>query len=47
ESGPPHARHFVAEVRWQDRTLGSGEGQTKKQAETAAALAALEHLPQP
>ena len=41
EAGPPHARHFRATVSWGDIHLGTGEGSTKKLAETAAATAAL------
>ncbi|MBL9116805.1 MAG: ribonuclease III [Verrucomicrobiaceae bacterium] len=41
EAGPPHARHFRAIVSWGDVQLGTGEGSTKKLAETAAATAAL------
>jgi ribonuclease III len=44
ESGPGHARHFVVEVRLQDRPLARGEGKSKKQAAQAAARRALEVL---
>jgi ribonuclease III len=44
ESGPGHARHFVVEVRLQDRPLARGEGKTKKQAAQEAARRALELL---
>ncbi len=45
QSGPEHQKHFIAEVAWDGRKLGSGEGKSKKEAETAAAVAALEqHL---
>jgi ribonuclease-3 len=39
--GPDHQRWFVASVLVGGRELGSGEGATKKQAEQAAAAAAL------
>ena len=41
EDGPPHSRTFVASVRWMGNELGTGEGQSKKSAETAAATRAL------
>lgn len=41
EEGPPHSRKFVASVRWMGNDLGSGEGQSKKMAETSAASNAL------
>lgn len=41
ESGPEHKKQFVAEVLWDGQLLGSGQGRSKKQAETAAALEAL------
>jgi len=41
ESGPDHDRTFVAEARLSGRTLGRGEGKSKKQAEQAAAREAL------
>ena len=44
ESGPGHARHFVVEVRLNDRALARGEGQSKKQAAQQAARLALELL---
>jgi len=44
ESGPGHARHFVVEVRLQDRALARGEGKSKKQAAQQAARLALELL---
>jgi ribonuclease III len=45
ESGPGHARHFVVEVRLQDRPLARGEGKSKKLAAQEAARRALELLP--
>ena len=46
ESGPPHAPLFIAEVYLHHQILARGEGRTKKQAEQAAALAALQKLKQ-
>lgn len=43
ESGPEHQKEFVSEVRWEGRTLGAGQGKSKKESETAAALDALTH----
>ena len=43
-SGPDHARSFTAEVTVGDRVVGEGEGTSKKAAEAAAALAAVERL---
>jgi len=42
EDGPPHSRTFVASVFWMDQELGTGEGPSKKSAETAAATKALQ-----
>jgi ribonuclease-3 len=42
ESGPPHDKTFEISVRLDARVLGRGQGKTKKQAEQAAALQALE-----
>jgi ribonuclease-3 len=44
EEGPPHARHYIVSVRWQEKELGRGTGSSKKTAETAAAQSALESL---
>ena len=44
QDGPPHDRRFTAEVLLHDRVLAQGAGRTKKQAEQAAALAALRKL---
>ncbi len=41
EEGPDHQKRFSARVEWNGHTLGTGEGLSKKQAETAAAEAAL------
>lgn len=43
-TGPDHERHFTAEAVIGDTVLGEGCGKSKKQAETAAARAALEKL---
>jgi len=43
-SGPDHARSFAAEVRLGEELVGAGEGTSKKAAEAAAALAAVERL---
>jgi dsRNA-specific ribonuclease len=43
-SGPPHAPVFEAAVFRGDREIGRGTGKTKKQAEQAAAMAALNRL---
>ena len=40
-SGPAHAPWFVVEVRVGDRSLGRGEGASKREASRLAALAAL------
>ena len=44
ESGPDHSKHFEVVVEWQGREIGRGSGNSKKQAEIAAALVALETL---
>ncbi len=41
EDGPDHQKTFVSQVDWNGVTLGTGSGLSKKQAETAAAEAAL------
>jgi len=41
QSGPEHQKLFVAKIVWDGRELGSGEGRSKKEAETAAARDAL------
>lgn len=42
QSGPDHAKSFVAAVTWGGRELGRGLGKSKKEAEVQAARAALE-----
>jgi len=42
--GPAHARRFGAEVRVGERSLGSGEGRSRKAAEQAAARVAISSL---
>ncbi len=42
--GPDHSKVFNAEVRLDERVLGSGSGKSKKQAESEAARQALEKL---
>ncbi len=42
ESGPDHERVFISEVSADGEVLGRGEGHKKKDAEKAAAMAALE-----
>ncbi len=44
EEGPDHAKKFYASVFVGGSTFGGGEGRSKKQAEQAAARAALESL---
>jgi ribonuclease III len=39
--GPEHQKHFTARVVWNNCDLGVGDGRSKKEAETAAALHAL------
>ena len=43
QSGPPHAPVFTAAVFWQGKMLAEGEGKTKKAAEQAAALNAIQN----
>ena len=43
QSGPPHAPVFNAAVFWQGKKLAEGEGKTKKAAEQAAALNAIQN----
>jgi ribonuclease-3 len=42
ESGPEHDKRFVVQAIWEGIVLGRGSGRSKKQAETAAAVEALE-----
>ena len=42
ESGPEHEKTFVVRVLWEGMALGEGSGRSKKQAETAAALQAMQ-----
>jgi ribonuclease-3 len=42
ESGPDHAKNFVAQVTWNGIDLGRGLGRSKKEAEVEAARTALE-----
>lgn len=44
ESGPDHDKTFTSQVCLNGRPIGSGSGRTKKEAEQAAARAALEEL---
>lgn len=44
ESGPDHNKHFVTEIAVGGKTLGKGEGRSKKQAEQQAAKRALSEL---
>ena len=44
EQGPDHNKTFLAEVLLNGASVGSGEGHSKKEAEQAAARAALEKL---
>ena len=41
QAGREHEKTFSVRVVWEDQVLGEGAGRSKKQAETAAALAAL------
>ncbi len=47
ESGPEHAKNFAVEVHLHGRTLATGSGRSKKQAEQAAAARALDRLDSP
>lgn len=44
EDGPEHRRHYTIEARLGDKTLGRGQGTTKKKAEQQAALVAISRL---
>ena len=41
ESGPEHSKHFSATAYVNNNAVGTGEGSTKRAAETAAAMGAL------
>ena len=41
ESGPDHAKTFQMEVRLNGKAIGAGQGRSKKEAEQAAAKAAV------
>jgi ribonuclease-3 len=41
ESGPEHLKNFQSVVSWEGLELGKGEGRSKKEAESAAAINAL------
>src|SRR5206468_4613321 len=42
QTGPEHEKTFVSQVVWEGIVLGQGSGRSKKQAETVAALEALQ-----
>lgn len=42
QAGPEHEKTFVSQVIWEGIVLGCGTGHSKKQAETAAAVEAME-----
>ena len=42
QSGPEHEKTFVSQVVWEGIVLGQGSGRSKKQAETAAAIEAMQ-----
>jgi len=44
DRGPSHEKRFVSEVAVGDRTLGMGEGRSKKESEQQAATVALKQL---
>jgi ribonuclease-3 len=41
QAGPEHSKRFVCRVVWDEIDLGQGEGLSKKEAQVAAAQAAL------
>jgi ribonuclease-3 len=43
-AGPDHDRHFVVEVSLDGIVLGTGQGRSRREAETHAAEVALEGL---
>ncbi len=44
ESGPAHCKYFSVEVSHNGKTLGSGGGRSKKEAEQKAAREAIKHI---
>jgi len=42
QSGPEHEKTFISQVVWEGIVLGHGSGRSKKQAETVAALEAMQ-----
>jgi ribonuclease-3 len=44
-TGPEHSKKFVCRVVWNEEELGRGEGLSKKEAQVAAAVSALEKRP--
>jgi ribonuclease-3 len=42
QTGPEHEKTFVSQVVWEGIVLGQGSGHSKKQAETAAAIEAMQ-----
>ena len=42
QEGPDHQKQFVSEVTWEGLKLGRGSGSSKKEAETEAAIKALD-----
>jgi ribonuclease-3 len=44
EQGPEHHKTFVVEVRWGNKLLGTGKGNTKKNAHQEAARMACQKL---
>jgi ribonuclease-3 len=42
QTGPEHSKRFVCRVMWNEQELGRGEGLSKKEAQVAAAVSALE-----
>tara|TARA_R110002096_G_scaffold16662_2_gene56837 strand:+ start:2522 stop:3334 length:813 start_codon:yes stop_codon:yes gene_type:complete len=42
QDGPDHLKQFIAEVTWEGLKLGKGTGLSKKEAETGAAIQALQ-----
>ena len=42
QSGPEHEKTFISQVTWEGIVLGQGGGRSKKQAETGAALEAMQ-----